>query len=99
MLHSVAIDYDQCGVPLIRRLHDPSRRRIERVVSTRGGQPALTVRMTGVVEKLILGRAPVDVVIILGAAIKNTRVAGRAEFPIERQLEVSELVSRDDVAD
>src|SRR6267143_167554 len=53
--------------------------------------------MTRVVEKLILGCAPVDVVVIFGAAIEDTRVATRAQLPIEGQFEVSEPVLRQEV--
>src|ERR1700674_143732 len=53
--------------------------------------------MTRVVEKLILGGAPVDVIVFFGATIEDARVATRAQLPVEGQLEVSELVLRQEV--
>src|SRR5205814_5510248 len=67
------------------------------VIRPGGGQPALTVRMPGVVQQLILGSAPVDVVVLLGAAIENTGVATRTQLPVERELKVAELIFGDDV--
>src|SRR5438105_13902898 len=55
--------------------------------------------MSGVVEQLVLGSAPIDVIVLLGAAVENPGVATRAQFPVERELEVSELVAGDDVVD
>src|SRR5450759_5514035 len=55
--------------------------------------------MPGVVEELVLGRAPVDVIVLFCPAIENSRVATRTQLPVERQLEVSELVLRHEVAD
>src|SRR6476646_4008604 len=55
--------------------------------------------MSGVVEELIFGRAPVDVIVFLGAMIEDARVSAGAELPVERELEVAELVPGDEVAD
>src|SRR5450759_2894587 len=55
--------------------------------------------MPGVVEELVLGRAPVDVIVLFCPAIESSRVATRTQLPVERQLEVSELVLRHEVAD
>src|SRR6266704_804222 len=55
--------------------------------------------MPGIVEQLVLWRAPVDVIVLLGAAVENTGVAARTQFPVQRELEVSELVPADDVVD
>ena len=55
--------------------------------------------MSGVVEQLVLGRAPIDVIVFFGAAIKNSGVTARAQFPVESKLEVSKLISGDDVLD
>src|SRR4029077_17387295 len=51
------------------------------------------------IQQLIFGRAPVDVIVLLSAAIKHTGVAARRELPVQRQLEVGELVFRDQVTD
>src|SRR6266496_1334002 len=53
--------------------------------------------MPGVVEELVLGRAPIDVVVLLGSTVEHSRVSAGRELPVERELEVSELIARDDV--
>src|SRR6185369_4806863 len=74
-------------------------RRIQGVCSAGRGQPALSVWVICVVEELILRRAPIDVVVLLGSVIENSGVAALRELPVERELEVSVLVTRDDVVD
>src|SRR5947207_3756490 len=99
VLDGVAVGHDQSRVPLVGGLHDTGRRRIERVVGASRSQPALAVGMAGVVEQLVLRRAPVDVVVLLGAAIENAGIATRTQLPVQRELKVSELVLGDDVLD
>src|SRR3954467_13428099 len=71
--------------------------RVERVVGSGRRQTALAVRMALVVEELVLGRAPVDRVVLLGAAIEDPGVALGRELPVELQVEVAVLVGADDV--
>src|SRR5213593_5098964 len=55
--------------------------------------------MSGVVEQLVLGRAPVNVIVFFGAAIEYAGVAARTQLPVEGELEVSELIFGHDVVD
>src|SRR6476469_8218246 len=54
--------------------------------------------MAGVVEELILRRRPVDVLVFLGAAVEHAGIAAGSQLPVERELEVAELVAADEVA-
>src|SRR5437867_4290286 len=53
--------------------------------------------MALVVEQLILGRAPVDVVVLFRPAIEDAGVAHGREPPIESEVEVGVFVGGDDV--
>src|SRR4051812_26683996 len=55
--------------------------------------------MTGIVQQLVLRRAPVDVIVFLGASVKDAGVPAWTELPIERELEVSELFLADQITD
>ena len=84
---------DDAGVvPPADRFQVAGGRRIERVRRPRRRQSRLVVGGLVVVEQLVLGRAPVDVVVLLGAAIKDPRVARLADPPLELELEVAELI-------
>src|SRR5207248_1211976 len=45
----------------------------------------------------IFYRAPVNVLVLFGAAIKDSAVAGVANLPVDLQLEIAELLFADDV--
>ncbi len=53
--------------------------------------------MAGVVQQLVLRRTPVDVVVAFGSAVENTGVAAGRDLPVERQLEIAELITADEV--
>src|SRR5687768_13548891 len=55
--------------------------------------------MGGVIEQLVLGRTPVDVIVLLCAPIKHSGVSTRRNHPVERQLEITILIRGDEVAD
>src|SRR6476646_5658866 len=55
--------------------------------------------MAVIIQQLIFRRAPIDVVVLLRAAIEHAGVTAGRELPIQRQLEVSKLVFRDEVTD
>src|SRR5579883_2679287 len=88
MLDVGAVHDDACRVPLTRTLHDPRRRRVQPVVRSGGGQAALAVRRVGVVQQLVLGSTPVDVVVLLGRAVEDAGVASRGDLPLQGELEV-----------
>ena len=75
------------------------RRRIQIVIGARAGEPRLVVARLDVVEQLILGRAPVDVVEFFAAAIEDAAVPGFANLPFDLEIEIAELVLRDEVLD
>src|SRR6187549_2327166 len=56
-----AVDDDACLVPLAVWLDDSCGRRVQPEVGGGRGQPVLAVRCVGVVEELVLRRAPKDV--------------------------------------
>jgi len=59
------------------------RRWQDGVRGTGAGEARLVIRALDVVEQLVLGRAPVDVVVLLGAAVEDAAVAGLADLPAE----------------
>src|SRR5581483_6349766 len=75
------------------------RRRVHRIRGAGAREPRLVVGAVDVVEQLVFGGTPVDVVVFLGAAIEDARVAGVADLPFELELEVAELVFRHEIAD
>src|SRR2546425_344052 len=54
--------------------------------------------MPRVVQHLHLGSGPVDGFVVLARAVEDPAVAPRRDVPLERELEVAELLARDDVA-
>ena len=72
-------------------------RRVEVVHRSREVVVLLVVGRVHVVEQLILRRAPVDLVELVGAAIEHAAVAGVADVPLELELEIAELLLRRDV--
>src|SRR6267142_1843652 len=79
-------------VPFADRLHGVSRRHIQLVGGARQMVGPLVVGGLDVVEELILGRAPVDVVVLLGAPVEDAAVPRLADLPLQFELEVAELV-------
>src|SRR3954452_10465845 len=75
------------------------RRRIERVGGSRTRQRRLVIVGLLVVEQLVFGAAPVDMLVFLGAAIEDAGVSAFADLPFERKLEVAEIVLRHEVGD
>src|SRR3954465_326014 len=71
--------------------------RVERVVGSGRRQTAVAIGVALIVEELVLRRAPVDRVVLLGAAVEDPGVALRGELPVELQVEVAVLVGADDV--
>src|SRR5262249_42638741 len=88
---------DARPVPLAGRLRGILRGGVE--VVDRSGEVVvlLVVRRVRVIEQLILRRAPVDLVELVGAAIEDPAVARVADVPLELELEVGELLLRRDV--
>src|SRR5437899_2416492 len=98
VLDMVPLDQDANLVPLTGGLHDPCGRGIEAVGRARRRQARLAVGMARVVQHLHFGAGPVDGVVVLAGAVKDPAVAPWRDVPLERQLEVAELLARDDVA-
>src|SRR5262249_3497672 len=71
----------------------------DRINGSRAGQARFVVLGLDVVEELVFGGAPVDVVVYFRPTIKDAAVAGLTDFPIEAQLEVRELISGDEIPD
>src|SRR4051812_1233416 len=84
-------------VPVAGGVQIPFWRRVERVIGAGRCETAVAIGMTFVVEELVLWRAPVDRVVLLGAAVEDAGVALRGELPVELQVEVAVLVGADDV--
>src|SRR5688572_9288716 len=99
MLHVRPAGDDAGAVPLAGSLEVPGRRGVQRISGPGAGEPGLVVFAADVVEQLIFRRRPVDVALLLGAAIEDAAVAGVADLPVHLELEVAELVPRDDVRD
>src|SRR5215467_437801 len=74
------------------------RRRIQSVRRAGTGQPGLVVGGLDVVEQLVLGSAPIDMIIFFGAAVEDAAVAGLADLPFEFKFEVAELLFRNEIA-
>ena len=83
---------DARGVPVADRFEMSGWRRVQSIRGARAGEPRLVVVGLDVVEELILGCAPVNVVVLLGAAIEDPAVARLADLPIHLELEIAELV-------
>jgi len=95
----IAIHHETHLVPLAGGLHDAGGGRIQAVVGPGRRQARLAVRMPRVVQYLHLRSAPVDRVVarVLAGAVEDPAVAVLRDVPLERQLEVLELLLRDDV--
>src|SRR5882672_584353 len=94
-----AVGDDARRVPLADGFQMTGGRRVQRVRGAGARQSRFVVGALRVVEQLILGRAPVDVIVFLGATIEDAAVARLADLPVDRQLEIAELVLRHDVGD
>src|SRR5579864_5305137 len=90
---------DACRVPFADPLQMTLGGRVHGVRGAGAGEPRLVVLGMDVVEELILGRAPVDVVVLLGAAVEDAAVTRLADLPVHLELEVAEFVLRHDVGD
>ena len=93
-----AVDDDSRLVPLADRLQVSGRGGIQRVRGAGRCEPRLVVGRFGIVEELVFRRAPVDVVVLFGAAIEDSAVAAFGNLPFELELEIVELVLRHEVA-
>src|SRR6266853_866518 len=97
MLYMIAF-YDEARlVPLIERQHDTGWCAVERVRGRGGGEATAAVVRVRVIEELIFRSAPVDVIVLARAAVKDTAVARLADLPFELELEISEALFRDQV--
>jgi hypothetical protein len=85
---------DASSIPLSRRFDDTGSRRIEPISRAGRGEPAAPVRRLGVVEKLVLWPAPIDMIVFFRATVEYSRVAAGCYFPVQRQLEVAKLFTR-----
>src|SRR2546430_12703346 len=98
VLDVVPLDQEADLIPLTGGFHDQGGRRVEAEVGARRRQARLAVGVARVVQHLHLGGRPVDGVAVLARAVEDPAVAPRRDVPLERQLEVAELLARDDVA-
>src|SRR5882724_12980806 len=97
MLYVIAF-YDEARlVPMIERQHDPGRCAVERVRGRGGGEATAAVVRIRVIEELIFRSAPVDMIVLACAAVKETAVARLADLPFELELEISEALFRDQI--
>src|ERR1017187_386051 len=89
---------DPRRVPFVRGLDGSRRGRIQAVCRASSRQANLAVGCRSVIEQLVLRSAPVDVLVLLGGAIEDPRIAGRAELPVQREFKVPELLPSDEIA-
>src|SRR3979490_351911 len=99
MLYMSALYNESRLVPMIERQHDPGRCAVERVRGRGGGEATAAVRRVLVIEELIFRSAPVDMIVLACAAVKDTAVASLADLPLELELEISEALLRDQIID
>src|SRR5580700_10149531 len=92
MLDMIANDDDARLVPLAKRLDHPRGRTIQAVRRPRRGEPAAAIGRVGVIQQLILRAAPVNVVVFARGAIEDAAVALLADFPVNLELEIAELL-------
>ena len=92
VLDVVALRDNPRLVPLADRLHRVGRRCRELVHRAGEVIRALVVGRLDVVEQLIFRRAPVDGVVLFGAAIEDPAVAGFPDAPFQLELEVPEFL-------
>ena len=91
--------YNPRSVPLTDGPQVSWGRWIERVRGAGAREPRFVVRSFDVVEQLVFGCAPINVVVFFGASIEDATIARLADLPLEFQFEVAELVLRHDVTD
>src|SRR5215472_9246454 len=91
--------HDPCLVPITDGLEVSRRGGIESVCGASASQSCFVVRGFDVVEQLVFGGAPIEMIVFFSASVENATVARFANLPFEFQLEVTELVFRHDVAD
>src|SRR5437879_2339466 len=97
MLYVIAF-YDEARlVPMIERQHDPGRCAVERVRGRGGREATAAVRRVLVIEELIFRAAPVDMIVLACAAVKDTAVASLADLPLELELEISKALLRNQI--
>src|SRR5207244_9326753 len=99
MLDVRALHHQPRLVPVIEREHHALRRTVEREGGGCGREAAAAVGGVRVIEKLVFGCAPVDVIVLARAAIEDAAVAGLADLPLELELEIGEALLRDPVVD
>ena len=95
VLDGVAAGHDPAAVPVPDRPGRVLRRRVQGVVRP------VRVRVVGpegAVADLVLGGVLVDVLGVLGGPVEDAAVAAVRHLPVERQLEVAELLLGDQVA-
>src|SRR2546429_114256 len=97
MLDVVAVDDEPRRIPFAARVHHAGRRRVQTVRGTRRREPRFAVRVLRIVEHLHFRCVPIDLVAVFARAIENAAVAAGLDFPVDRQLEVPELLVGDDV--
>src|SRR5712691_13227238 len=98
VLDVVAVDDEPRRVPFAAGVDVAGRGRIEVVGRARRRHARLAIRVLRVIQDLHFHRVPVDLVAILAGAIEDTAVAAGLDLPVNAQLEILELVGRDDVA-
>src|ERR1700733_7099902 len=99
MLDMIAIDDDARLVPLAKRLDHACGRTIQAVRRPRRGEPAAAIGRVGGIQQLILRAAPVNVVVFARRAIEDAAVALLADFPVNLELEIAELLLGHQVID
>src|SRR6266699_1074396 len=99
VLHVGALDHEPSLVPMVVWEHDARRRAVERVGGGGGREAAAAVGGVRVIQELVFGCAPVDVIVLARAAIEDAAVAALADLPFELELEIPEALLRDQVID
>src|SRR3982074_1459184 len=99
MLYMGALDNESCLVPMIERPHDTGRGAVDRVGARGGREAAAAVRRIRVIEELIFRSAPIDMIVLACAPVKDTAIATPANLPLEFELEVSEGLIRHQLLD
>src|SRR5579864_1423975 len=97
VLDMIAAHHQPCAVPLIERFGDAGRHPVEGVIRPGSRERALAILGVGVIEQLVLGCTPVDVVVLTRAAVEDAAVAGFADLPLELELEVAIAPRRDEI--
>src|SRR5215469_958943 len=97
VLDMVAVQDDARFVPVVVRVRHAGRHTVEGEGGPGSREGALAVLGVGIIEQLIFGRTPVDVVVLARASIEDTAVARLADLPLELELEIAVRPARHQV--